>query len=598
MHTHTTWKKAAAIPTTLAIAVGGVLLVVPTATAATPDASVTEEARVADPTPAAVTEAPGEEPTEAVVSIEPVAEEAAHDEAPTDATDATDAVTTPPVADEPVAGEPAVDAPLAEAPVAEPAAEAPATEAPVADEPVAAEPVADAPVVETSAAGPVADGEQAVAAIPTAPVLTSPAAGAVVRSAARGESDFRAPVTFTGTGQPGAVVKVRLDPLHGWYSPTRYAVAPVAADGGWTATVELGDIVWVTTVRQYVAGADGQPTGDPSPELRTRLQHVVAYQAAPAPVSVVSPTVGAFYEPSSAQGATRLGGPVTIVVEGIPGAKAEMSWRDGEGRQAGPSGDITVPASGVLTHVATIPTGEWRFSARQYLVDDTGRRISSRSAVSGGRDFTVRPVTLAAPTLTSVADGGVLVADGRYPQDAIFGPRPAFVGDLVGTGTPGATIEIDARRGTTEGFGLSDAAVGADGTWRALAYLEPGEYVLTLRQKEEPVVSPSGTVGVTAGSPSITTRVSVVLPGSALDPAVGGGAAAGPGSTTVGTGGATVIGSGTNGSVAAGDADGSLAYTGAESAGPVGLIGALLVALGLGAVVVSRRRRALRGPAA
>ena len=562
MHAHT-WQKAAAIPTTLALAVGGVLLVVPTATAAAPvDASVSEEALVTDQTPAPVVEVPAEAPGEDVPVVEaPVAPEPAGDETAVVEPVADESAAVESVADEPAAVEPAVDEPVAVEPVA--------------DQPTAVEPVAaDEPTA-------------AAAAIPTAPVLTSPASGSVVRSAARGEGDFRAPVTFTGTGQPGAVVKVRIDPVRAASSSTRYAVAPVGADGGWTATVELGDIEWITTVRQYARGVDGQPAGDPSPEVRAPFQHVVAYQAAPAPVTIVPPTAGGLYEPTSASGATRLGGPVTIVVRGIPGAKVEMSWRDATGSQRGPSGDITVPASGVLTHVATIPTGEWRFSARQYLADDTGRRISSRSVVSGGRDFTVRPATLPVPTVTSVADGGVLVAAGQYPQDAVFGPRPAVTEELVGTGTPGATIEIVATDPAREFPNRLLADVAADGTWRVVPYLEPGENVLTVRQVQRPTTSPSGFSGVNAGSATITVDLSVVLPGARPEaaPASLDGTSR-PGSVVVGTG-ATAP---TPGAV-----DGSLAYTGAETAEQAGLLGALMVALGLGAVVLSRRRRTGRG---
>jgi hypothetical protein len=583
-HTNTTWKKAAAIPTTLALAVGGVLLVVPTATAATPaESTVTEEALVTDSTSAAVVETPADAPATPAPAIETPAVEAPVDETP--------------------AAAPAVEAPVAETPALdEPALDEPVAAEPDADEPAAAEPVADA------AAEPVAD-EQAdtdtdvdaaaeAAAIATAPILTSPTAGSVVRSAARGESDTAAPVTFTGTGQPGAVVTVRADPIRGWYSPTKYALAPVGSDGRWTATLELGSIEWITTVRQYAPGADGQPSGAPSPESRTRFQHVVAYQAAPGPVTVVSPTAGALFEPTRASGATRLGGPVTIVVRGIPGAKVEMSWRDTSGSQRGPSGDITVPASGVLTHVATIPTGEWRFSARQYLVDDTGRRISSRSAVSGGRDFTVRPVTLPAPAVTSVADGGVLVAAGQYPQDAVFGPRPAVREELVGTGTPGAAVQIMVTSDDGDVRGELSAVVDADGTWRVVPFFEPGEYVLSSRQIDVPTTSPVGFSGVNAGSASVITRVSVVLPGERPGTAPAGvdGSAQRPGSTVGGSGGTTLPAAAPVD--AAPVADDSLAFTGSEGTATAGLLAALLVALGLGSLVVSRRRRATRGPAA
>ena len=579
-HTNTTWKKAAAIPTTLALAVGGVLLVVPTATAATPaESTVTEEALVADPTSAAVVETPA-------------ADTPATPAPPVEA----------PAAETPAAETPAVEAPVDETPAAVPAAEAPVAETPALDEPVAAEPAAAEPVPD-AAAEPVADETAADAAaeaapIATAPILTSPTAGSVVRSAARGESDTAAPVTFTGTGQPGAVVTVRADPIRGWYSPTKYALAPVGSDGRWTATLELGSIEWITTVRQSAPGADGRPSGTPSPESRIRFQHVVAYLAAPGPVSVVSPTVGALYEPTRASGATRLGGPVTIVVRATPGAKVEMSWRDASGSQRGPSGDITVPASGVLTHVATIPTGEWRFSARQYLVDDTGRRISSRSAVSGGRDFTVRPVTLPAPAITSVADGGVLVAAGQYPQDAVFGPRPAVTEELVGTGTPGATVLIMVTSDDVDFRGELIAVVAADGTWRDVPFLEPGEYVLSSRQIDVPTTSPDGVRGVNAGSASVITRVSVVLPGERPGTAPAGvdGTAPRPGSTVGGSGGTTLPAAAP--AAAAPVADDSLAFTGSEGTATAGLLAALLVALGLGSLVVSRRRRASRGPAA
>ena len=569
---NTTWQKALAIPATFSIALGGALISVGPAMAAEPAVAPTSETSAA---PAA--EAPVAE--EAPVTAEtPVADEPVAEEAPVAAE--TPVAEEAPVADEPVAE----DAPVAEG-------------APVADEPFAEEaPVTaptDAPADEAPADDAAIDDDVvAAAAIAAAPVVTGPAAGSrVAVSPQDGGTSRTAPVTFTGTAQPGAVVKVRLDPTSA-LSGVRYAETPVAADGTWSTTLTLATMVWNTTVRQYEAGVDGSPTGDASPETTFRFVLETAFEAAPAAPVMISPIDGAQIEPTTAQGANGDNGPVRIVITGVPGAKAEFSYREiGGNRYRTAVPEPTIPASGRLSYDAVIPSGKWRISTRQYLVTSTGAQLSEKSPIAGGRAIDLRPVTLATPTITSPRAGATYTTDSEFPTDYIGAPagyvpptRPAAQFVFEGTGVAGGWVEATLTGRDPGARGVY--RVGADGTFSIPFLEEPGRYTYTVRSATFAGDLASDPAAVRRISPSTSVSFTVVEP--VVVPAATGAEGSVSGATGgVGTSPAT---SG-QGTTAGGSA---LAFTGTdERLASAGVIGGILVALGLGALVVARRRRSV-----
>jgi LPXTG-motif cell wall-anchored protein len=537
---NTTWQKALAIPATVSIALGGALISVGPALGAEPTAVPTSE-----------------------TSAAPVAEDGAVApvEAPAPVTDP--------------APEPVAEAPVTEEALVADSTPAPATEAPEADEPAVTEVEVEAPVADE------ADATISAAAIAAAPVVTSPRSGQTVGVTPEdGGTATTAPLTFAGTAQPGAVVKLRLDPASS-VSPVRYAEVPVAADGTWSTTLTLANTTWKLTSRQYEAGADGSPVGVASPETVFSFTLETAFRATLAAPVMVTPVDGAQIEPTVADGAEGDSGPVRIVITGVPGARAEFSYREiGGNRYRTAVPEPTIPASGTLTYDAVIPSGKWRISTRQYLVSPDGLQLSEKSPVSGGRAIDLRPVTLAAPTITSPRDGGRIVADVEYPQDTfpvpeghvgLFDPAAAF--DVEGTGTPGGWVELTLADGQ-----IIPTRVDPSGAWSVHSVERPGELRYTARAVTYADDSRPDDGEVRRISPTVSTAFSVVTADG--DDA--------PGVIPAGTGGAH--GTPTGPGIGIG---GDLAYTGTdEGIATFGLIGGLLVALGLGALVVARRRRA------
>ncbi|GAA0966326.1 hypothetical protein [Frigoribacterium faeni] len=561
---NTTWQRALAIPATVSIALGGALISVAPAMAAEPAVTPTSETS-APPAPDAVV-------TETPAAVETPAEEAL-------ITDPTEA---------PVAETPATDAP-AEVPIDD-AVETPAEEAPVADPTEA--PVAETPATDADAEVPADDADESLvgaAAIAAAPVVTSPAPESTVTVTPQdGGTPRKSPVTFTGTAQPGAVVKIRLDPSSA-ISGVQYAEVPVAADGSWSTTLTIANTVWDLTTRQYEAGADGAPTGVASPETKLRFVLKLALEDAPAAPVMISPVNGAQIEPTVAQGANGDVAPVRIVITGVPGAKAEFSYREigGNGyRTAVP--EPTIPASGTLTYDAYIPAGKWRISTRQYLVTAAGTQLSEKSAISGGRAIDLHPKNLAAPTITSPRAGAVVPTTVEYPtdyigasEDAAFPSRPTAEIRIEGTGIAGGYVDL-----TTTGGGYSGryaVPVGADGRWSFLSYEQPGRITYSARSATYADERSYDTDAIRRVSE--TTSIGFTVE----DRGVG---AVTPAGSTGGAG--TATGTGTSAGAGVGPGGSALAYTGTdERTATVGLIGGLLVALGLGALVVARRRRSL-----
>ncbi|KQO84513.1 hypothetical protein ASF17_03215 [Frigoribacterium sp. Leaf263] len=478
---------------------------------------------------------------------------------------------------------PALGAEPAAAPTAEasegatPEVGAPATDAPV-ETPVADEPVADEAVTDDAPIG--------AAAIAAAPVVTSPRSGQTVGVTPEdGGTATTAPLAFTGTAQPGSVVKLRLDPASS-VSPVRYAEVPVAADGAWSTTLTLANTTWKLTSRQYEAGADGSPVGAASPETVFSFTLETAFRATPAAPVMITPVDGAQIEPTAVDGADGDSGPVRIVITGVPGAKAEFSYREiGGNRYRTAVPEPTIPASGTLVYDAVIPSGKWRISTRQYLVSPSGLQLSEKSPVSGGRAIDLRPVTLAAPTITTPRDGGRIVADVEYPQDTFPVPEghvglydPAAAFDVQGTGTPGGWVELTLADGP-----VISARVDPSGAWSVHSVERPGELRYTARAVTYADDSRPVDAEVRRISPTVSTSFSVVTADGESAPGVDPAGTGGAQGTPAGSGSGTATGTG---------AGGDLAYTGTdEGTATLGLIGGLLVALGLGALVVARRRR-------
>nr|BFF16426.1 hypothetical protein GCM10025699_77290 [Microbacterium flavescens] len=402
-----------------------------------------------------------------------------------------------------------------------------------------------------------------------------------------GGTPRKSPVTFTGTAQPGAVVKIRLDPSSA-ISGVQYAEVPVAADGSWSTTLTIANTVWDLTTRQYEAGADGAPTGVASPETKLRFVLKLALEDAPAAPVMISPVNGAQIEPTVAQGANGDVAPVRIVITGVPGAKAEFSYREigGNGyRTAVP--EPTIPASGTLTYDAYIPAGKWRISTRQYR---DGRGHAAQREVGHLR----RPGDRPAPEEPRRPDHHLAAGRRGRADDGRVSDR--LHRRLRGRRLPVAPDGGDPHRGHRHRRrvrrphhhgrrvpGRYAVPVGADGRWSFLSYEQPGRITYSARSATYADERSYDTDAIRRVSE--TTSIGFTVE----DRGVG---AVTPAGSTGGAG--TATGTGTSAGAGVGPGGSALAYTGTdERTATVGLIGGLLVALGLGALVVARRRRSL-----
>lgn len=373
--------------------------------------------------------------------------------------------------------------------------------------------------------------------------ITSPKNGDTVKSRT---------VTFTGTGFEGQPVNV----LNA--AGDRLIQAIPAADGSWSGTYTFADTDAVTqnlTANETNVGAAGA----------SQAFSITLPAAAPAAPSftVTSPKNGETVKSRTVQftGTGTEGEPVNVLAEDgtrlfqtIPGA--DGTW----------SATYTFPDTVAVTQNLT---------ANELNVGAAGAPI----------DFTITlpavetaPVpTLATPVITSPKTGAKLT-----------GSNVTF----TGTGTPGSNIllavvptaqvkaaeaqaakaqaKVTAPKATTPADPQDPIVVGADGTWKVTLALKANDYTaeaasFLLDAQGQPVLDANGDPVVAGPS----NDVEFVLTAAVTTPA--------------GTRTATPVATAT-------DADGSLAFTGSNTA-PIAGFAALLVALGGVFTFFARRRR-------
>ncbi|WP_156369896.1 hypothetical protein [Frigoribacterium sp. Leaf164] len=261
-------------------------------------------------------------------------------------------------------------------------------------------------------------------------------------------------VTLTGTGEPGATVRVSVPALVAG-APALTGTAPVAGDGTWSvpvAAVPAGQ--HQATVTQTVGGT---VTG-----TQTRAFVVVAQQ----PLVVTSPTAGRVYTVLDGASTT----PVVVAGTGTPGAAVAIDLGGGRTATAtvGPDGSWTTTVDGV-------PVGSYTTSVTQSLGGDTSAVVTRAFSVQAGT----------ALALTAPTPGTVLRVPGADSTRDVT---------VSGTGQPGATVTV-----TLPGDRTQAATVAAGGTWSTVFTALPvGAYPVSATQ----------TVGGATSAP-LTTDVTI-----------------------------------------------------------------------------------------
>jgi len=529
-------SAAVALPTVVAIALGGLLMAAPASAAPAPveqseggAVPVEETGPVVSPAPTAT----------AVPEAAPVAAEA-----------------------------PAVEA---EAPLDE---TGPAGSADAAADAAAAEdtPAAEAtPVAEPVAEQPAASADAAAAALepaPAAPALDGGAIGLYEVTRDQGATETDVPLTFTGTGLAGAVVSLdfaRADGIVGVVDPD--VTVPVAADGRWSASVRVSPGTSTYTATQRTVDAGGAATSEESaPSAERRI--VVIAQVLPQWAVVDMEGDRKWVADTVADGGAEI---AEVYIQGWTGTMylAELSVVSPD---RSTTYEVVRPeeyADGKWSHVFALAPGQYRIAARHIDAETPGPFPRYNSGLNYSPVITVVPsssVVTTAPVVTSPADGSSVVVPAGRDEAPVT---------LQGTAEPGYEVYGYARSRDEEGawasFGAADGGrllAGADGRWSAAEVELPvGVYEVTVYQYDSSLQNP------TTSEP--TTLTFEVRAATVVAPA--------------GTG----TGTGTPVRPVAG---GSLAYTGSDETSRALVGGGLAVVLGgLGLVVARRRRRAVEG---
>ncbi|MDY0890639.1 hypothetical protein [Frigoribacterium sp. CFBP9030] len=525
-----TLSAAVALPTAVVIALGGLLIGVPAASAA----------------PA---------PTEQSVGLARPADGTVVDGTVVDGTAADEAASpAPTVGADPVDGAPVPG------------------EAPVEDVP-ADQPGSGAPVETPVAVEPTAPGSDVVANPSASP---SPAAPPAVEAAAAPGFTVTSPLV----GQRLTSAGVRLEASVPTGSTVRWSISDgqsglsQVADGAFSEAISLdGSTAAVTyTVVLQVSDADGVDLGTIDREF------VVAGLPTSSAPTISTPGEGGRVEGRPYESGDYETGAIDVTGTGTPGSVIDIDllaivpatpW----GYDDEPP---VVAADGTWSDEVFVPYGQWSISARQGAFDADGFATTLPSREASVVVSVLRRVDLlpAAPVVTSPAQGGTVV--GR--PDGSQGHDGSQVFTIAGTGTPGTVIALygffpegraaidryaAAARGEGEGggegefepliAGIDPTIVGADGTWSMTESLKPGTYsfaVFTLFDNPDQsfMSGPSNVVTFTLVAPT----------------------------AVVGT-------SSTSGTSA-------LAYTGAEGSGPLSVAALVVIGLGLVAVGYARRR--------
>jgi hypothetical protein len=463
------------------------------------------------------------------------------------------------------------DAPTADVPAAEPVAdegtapvEAPADEdAPEAAPSGAASPVAEEPADAAPVDAAETDAEVEAAALapaPDAPVITEPFGeiGIAEVTAAQGATETDVPLTFSGTGQPGAVVALdfrRDDGVQGIPEPDTTAV--VSAEGTWSSSFRIVPGRWGFSATQRTVDADGVATSEASAASRERLIVVIA-QVLPQWATLDQTADETWVADQATSNGDEF---VSVPVSGTTGTlyRAEISVNSADGSIVYGTFPTEEYRDGGWSARVDLAPGQYRIGARQIDVDTYPGVRRATSAENFSPVITVLAsgeVVTTAPVVTSPADGEVVVG--------AAGPDGVLV-DFQGTGQPGHVVSLyaeDRRTGQIRSFSYGSETgdplivVGADGRWSTGEVAVPLGFQDVVVSQFDPTLQNPLISDVT--ELSIEVRVA---------------------SATAGAPGATV------------PASGSLAYTGSDESGPALLGGALAIALGALALVVSRMRR-------
>jgi hypothetical protein len=509
-----TLSAAVALPTVVAIALGGLLMAAPAASAAPAPVEqseggavpVDETAPAETPAPPAASEPapvaePGDVETEAPVAAEPTAAA----DAAAAATPAVDAAPSPTAAEVPTveaAVEPAfaVTSPAQGQVLASAGVRVEGT-APTGSRVVVTSsddgsgvvvPVVDGtfaeavslPALSTAASYTVtiqvtgADGAElgtiertvVVAGLPTnvAPTISTPVDGSVVVGTPYASGDFQTgAVGLAGTGTPGATVDVDLeavDPVVAWGYGDEPAV--VRADGSWNDGVFMPYGSWRISARQVTVDADGFVTALPS-SYASVVVDVVPPRAAPAAAPVVtSPGQGSTVvgRPDRSQGAGASSLEFTVSGTGTPGTAIAIYGYFDDGRAAIDRYAAAARGEGtgdgefeplVAGEAPIIVAADGTWTTTQSLVGP-GTYSFAAFALTGDRYFP----TLSAPsdvvTFTLVAPTATATT-ASLALTGDDGVGPVLAGGVLAIGLGAAALALVRRRGQR----VSDAAAGS-----------------------------------------------------------------------------------------------------------------------------------------
>jgi hypothetical protein len=244
-----------------------------------------------------------------------------------------------------------------------------------------------------------AGGNVVASAEPLAFTLGEKAAGPTISDVG---GEVAGPVTFNGTGTPGATVQIVVD-------GQPVGEAEVGPDGTWSFTTDL--TAGPHKVEANELGADGNAIASAEP---------VDLTLGESPSTAKTPTLdlpsGALYT-----------GQQTLTGTGTPGSKVQIVIG------GAPVGEATVGADGKWSFEAEFPSaGEVPVVVNE--LDAAGKVVASSDTAT---------LKFSALTLDALA--------------ASYAPGPVTLG---GSGIPGSKVQI-----TVDGQPVGEAEVGADGKW-------------------------------------------------------------------------------------------------------------------------------------
>jgi hypothetical protein len=499
-------SAAVALPTVVAIALGGLLMAAPASAAPAPveqseggAVPVEETAPAADPTPTAEPEPAADQPEAVVDEAEaPAAPEDVPAPAPAPAVDETSADAVEAEAEaafevaSPVEGQVLSSAGVRVAGTAPAGSQVEISSTgdtgvvvPVVDgafdEPVSlpAQATAASNVITVRVVG--ADGADlgtvqrtvVVAGLPTsaAPVISTPVDGSAVEGVPFESGDLETGVVdLAGTGTPGASIEVGLDavdPVVAWgygYDPV-----VVGADGAWADWVFMPYGTWRISVSQSAQDADGFATALSSRAVSVVVDVLRPRAAAAAAPVVTSPGQGSTVvgRPDRSQGAGASSLEFTITGTGTPGSAIAIYGYFEEGRapidryaaaargEGGGEGEFEPLVAGTAP-VVVAADGTWSFTQ---TLAGPGTYSFAAFALTGDRYFP----TMSAPsevvtfTLAAPAAGTATATTASLAFTGDDGVGSALAGGVLAIGLGAAALTVVRRRAQR----VSGAAAGS-----------------------------------------------------------------------------------------------------------------------------------------